>query len=82
MKMILNIDPIKSGIASIGSAMTGTYINIITLTEANTAFQHAAWTIAILAGLVSIVNGIITICNKIKDALNKKNKPKEELNET
>lgn len=59
--MILNIDPIKSGIASITSAMTGTVVAQISLFNANTALQHAAWTVAIIAGLVSIVNGIIKI---------------------
>jgi hypothetical protein len=48
---------------------------MITLSEANTAFQHAAWTIAILAGVVSIINGIISICNKIREA---RKKPKHE----
>jgi len=75
MKMLLNIDPIKSGITSICSAFTGTYFSMITLSEANTAFQHAAWTIAIFAVLVSIINGIISICNKIKEA---RKKPKHE----
>jgi hypothetical protein len=62
--MIANIDPAKSAIASILSAVAGTwynyctvYISSFTLAAANTAFQHAAWTVAILAGIVSIVNG-------------------------
>jgi hypothetical protein len=71
-KMILNIDPIKSGIASIASAMTGTVINAVTLTSANTALQHAAWTVAIIAGIVAIINGIIKICEKIKELKQKK----------
>jgi spore maturation protein SpmB len=63
--MFANIDPTKSAIASILSALTGTWYNYctvyfssITLTNANTAFQHAAWTVAILAGIVSIINGM------------------------
>ena len=63
--MILNIDPMKSAVTSVVSAFAGTtfgYINLlfanITLTAANTAFQHLAWTTAILAGIVSIVNGV------------------------
>lgn len=61
MKMILDIDPAKSAIASISSAFTGSVMANISLVEANTAFQHAAWTVAIIAGIVSIVNGIIKI---------------------
>lgn len=63
--MIFNIDPMKSAVTSVVSAFAGTtfgYINLIfaniTLTAANTAFQHLAWTTAILAGIVSIVNGV------------------------
>lgn len=65
LKMIANIDPAKSAIASIVSAVAGTwynyctaYFSAITLAGANTAFQHAAWTVAILAGIVSIINGV------------------------
>jgi len=76
MKMILDIDPAKSFVASISSAITGSVLNIVTLTEANTAFQHAAWTVAILAGIVSIINGVIAIINKVKE-YKKKNKPRK-----
>lgn len=65
LKMIANIDPAKSAIASILSAVAGTWYNYwsfylaaFTLDKVNTAFQHLAWTIAILAGIVSIINGI------------------------
>lgn len=63
--MIANIDPAKSALASILSAVAGTwynyctvYFSTITLAGANTAFQHAAWTVAILAGIVSVINGV------------------------
>jgi uncharacterized membrane protein len=63
--MICDIDPMKSAVTSVVSAFAGTtfgYINLIfaniTLSTANTAFQHMAWTTAILAGIVSIVNGV------------------------
>lgn len=64
--MIQNIDPLKSALTSLTSAGIGTmtkYLAFIptsfmTLDRANTCFQHAAWTIAILAGIVSIVNGV------------------------
>ena len=66
MKMILDIDPAKSAIASIVSAMTGTVMADATLIGANIAFQHAAWTVAIIAGIVSIVNGVIKIVEYFK----------------
>ena len=76
MKMILNISPFKSAITAIGSAIAGTTAEQIdhvqNLTAANTAFQHAAWTIAIFAGLVSVVNGIIMICEKYRKWQNKR----------
>ena len=71
MKMILEIDPAKSAIASIVSAITGTVMAEVTLTATNTAFQHAAWTVAIIAGLVSIINGVIKIIQYCKSKNNK-----------
>ena len=63
--MIANIDPVKSAITSITSVIAGStynYCNItlvnISLSAANTAFQHLAWTVAILAGIVSVINGV------------------------
>lgn len=64
--MIANIDPVKSAVTSIVSAAAGTFtkffamipIGFISLEAANTAFQHAAWTVAIIAGIVSVVNGV------------------------
>ena len=64
--MIFEIDPAKSAVASIVSALTGTAMANITLVDTNTAFQHAAWTVAIIAGIVSIVNGIIKIVEYFK----------------
>ena len=66
LKMIFEIDPAKSAVASIISAFTGSVMAEITLAGANTAFQHAAWTVAIIAGIVSIVNGIIKIFEYFK----------------
>lgn len=71
IKMILEIDPAKSAIASIFSALTGTVMADVTLTAANTAFQHAAWAVAIVAGLVSIINGVIKIIQYFKSRNNK-----------
>jgi hypothetical protein len=66
--MINEIDPLKSAITSIVSAGFGTFTNycavffapfgFISIASANTAFQHAAWTVAILAGIVSVINGV------------------------
>jgi len=74
--MIANIDPLKSFFTSIVSVTAGSSYNYcsitltnLTLSSANTAFQHLAWTVAILAGIVSIVNGIV----KLKQ-MNKKTK--------
>lgn len=60
-----DIEPTRAALTSIFSAAAGTWYNYtgvyfasISLSAANTAFQHAAWTVAILAGIVSIVNGI------------------------
>jgi len=67
--MINEIDPLKSAVTSIVSATFGTFTNycaafvplgFISLQAANTFFQHLAWTVAILAGLVSIINGVRT----------------------
>lgn len=65
-EMITNIDPIKSAITSMASAAAGTIskyfaflqISFISLEAVNTLFQHLAWTVAIFAGIVSIVNGV------------------------
>ena len=65
MKMIANIDPFKSlctSLVSLAAGSSSAYAHIhlfnLSLTTANTAFQHAAWTVAILAGIVSVINGI------------------------
>lgn len=64
LKMIFQIDPIKSAGTALISAAAGSFSNYITvpayfiIENVNTAFQHAAWTVAILAGIVSIVNGV------------------------
>lgn len=65
IKMLTNINETKAAVTSILSAALGTWYNYcsiyfasFTLVQANTAFQHAAWTVAILAGIVSIVNGV------------------------
>ena len=63
MFKMTNIEPTKAAITSIFSAAAGTWYNynvfaVFTLNTVNTAFQHAAWTVAILAGIVSIINGV------------------------
>lgn len=59
-----NIDGVKaaytSGTAAIAgelSMIVNNFIGMSSLELVNTAFQHAAWAVAIFAGIVSIVNG-------------------------
>ncbi|MFZ4463775.1 MAG: hypothetical protein ACOYN5_07995 [Bacteroidales bacterium] len=58
------LDSGKAACVSIGAAITGQFTQevsnimfIPSLQAVNTAFQHAAWVVAIIAGLVSIING-------------------------
>ena len=56
-----NIASGKAAIVSITSAAVGqiyAWFPMISINEANTLFQHLAWTVAILSGIVSIVNGV------------------------
>ena len=58
--MVNNIDSVKAAGASIGAALFGEFhgtFMMIPLESVNTAMQHAAWVVAILAGIVSVVNG-------------------------
>lgn len=60
LNLIQNIKPAQASLASISAAFTGelaSMLNLSSLEAVNTAFQHCAWVIAILAGIVSIVNG-------------------------
>ena len=70
MKMIFNISPFKAAFTAISSAIAGTTAEQIEqnydLVNVNVAFQHAAWTIAIIAGLISTVNGIIMLRERYK----------------
>jgi hypothetical protein len=65
MKMIANIDPLKSlctSLVSLAAGSTSAYAQIhlfhLSLSTVNTGFQHAAWTVAILAGIVAVINGV------------------------
>jgi len=58
------LDGGKAAIVSVGAAITGQFTQEVSnilyippLQAVNTAFQHAAWCVAIIAGLVSIING-------------------------
>ena len=58
--MVNNIDSVKAAGASIGAALFGEFhgtFMMIPLESVNTAMQYAAWVVAILAGIVSVVNG-------------------------
>ena len=61
LKLLSEIDPAKASVASIFSAFTGQislFVDPSALDAANVGFQHLAWLVAILAGIVSIVNGV------------------------
>jgi hypothetical protein len=58
------LDGSKAAVVSISAAITGQFtqdvqglLSVPSLEIANIAFQHAAWIVAIVAGLVSIING-------------------------
>ena len=76
MKMILNISPFKAAFTAISSALAGTTAEQIEqhsdIINVNIAFQHAAWTIAIIAGLISTVNGVIMLRERYKKWKQKK----------
>ncbi len=60
LRHLENINSSRAGLTSVGAAFTGevsTLLNLTNLEMVNTAFQHLAWIIAIIAGLVSIING-------------------------
>lgn len=62
-----NIKPSTASLTSITAAITGQASDFFSLTDleiVNTLFQHAAWSIAIIAGLVSIINGTRKWFNK------------------
>lgn len=64
MKMIANIDPIKSAMVSVFTLVVSEVSDqllFLNLSEADIFFSHATRTIAILAGLVAITNGITKI---------------------
>lgn len=61
LNIIENIKPTHASIASISAAVSGEVTNLLsTVSVVDTAFQHCAWFVAILAGVVSIVNGVRT----------------------
>jgi len=66
-----DVDPIKSAVASIAAALTGSMSNFISnimgaTNDVDTALQRLAWTVAIIAGFVSIINSIRKWCKKDK----------------
>jgi len=61
INFIENISASRASLASIGSAIIGQVsvaLNPSHIETVNLGFQHVAWTIAILAGIVSIINGV------------------------
>ena len=58
--MVSNINDVRAAAASMGAVLFGEFHNLVMfvpLESINTALQHAAWIVAIIAGIVSIVNG-------------------------
>lgn len=58
--MVSNINDVKAAAASICAVLFGEYHNLVMfvpLESINTLLQHAAWIVAIIAGIVSILNG-------------------------
>lgn len=49
-------DSAKTAVTSVAGVFVGQISANGTLSAANTALQHAAWTIAILAGFLTIIN--------------------------
>lgn len=49
-------DTSKTLVTSVGAVVASQVIEPSTLSKINTGFQHFAWSIAILAGLFTIVN--------------------------
>jgi dihydrodipicolinate synthase/N-acetylneuraminate lyase len=50
-------DSTKTALTSLGSAAVGTAASAANhVTNVNTAFQHAAWTVAIIAGVLTTIN--------------------------
>lgn len=72
MQRMIDINPLKSAIASILAALTGSVSNYCstmlgTDPTIDTMLQRLAWTVAIVAGVVSIINSIRKWCKKDKD---------------
>ena len=71
MQRMIDINPLKSAIASILAALTGSasnYFSTILGTDPtiDTMLQRLAWTVAIIAGVVSIINSVRKWCKKDK----------------
>ena len=69
------IRPTITSIISVFGAFTGTLTSVaMPFCDINTGFQHAAWTIAIIAGMFSIMNYIRNWVISDKSILDKKRK--------
>jgi len=56
--ILKNTPSIRAAIVSITSASTGSLLDLLKVNSVDQALQRAAWTIAILAGIVAICNGV------------------------
>ena len=71
MQRMIDINPLKSAIASILAALTGSVSNYCstllgTDPTIDTMLQRLAWTVAIIAGVMSIINSVRKWCKKEK----------------
>ena len=56
----------KTAVTSISSAIVGS-VNLSHINNINIAFQHTAYTIAIISGIIASVNGIDNFIRKHKN---------------
>ena len=63
----------KTAVTSVSSAIVGS-VNLSHINNINIAFQHTAYTIAIISGIIASVNGIDNFIRKHKNRKSKNNK--------
>lgn len=69
------INPFKAAGASIGGAFAGqfaTKLSSVMLFQPTIFFQHLAWTVAAIAGIISAVNGVMKAIDWIENRKEKK----------
>lgn len=72
-----NINPFKAAGASIGGAFVGEFATTLSSTmlfQPTIFFQHLAWTVAAVAGMISAVNGIMKAIDWVENRRERKKK--------